>query len=84
MKTITKIPIKKAAGGTAAGDSEQQRQPYQKAESLSSWKMLVGELLLLGDKEKEVFWPFFDVTLRQYIDLRHISQDGSGRSGATN
>jgi len=84
MKTRTKTPIKKTAAGTAAGKMKLQSKAYLKADSLSSWKVLVGELLLLGNKDKKAFWPFFDVTLRQYIDLRLVSQDGSGRSGATN
>ena len=83
MKTKMKLTIKKAAAGTAAGKMKLQDKAYLKADSLSSLKLIIGGLLLFGDKDQKVFWPFFDVTLRQYVDLRLVSQDGSGLPGAT-
>ena len=84
MKMRTKTPIKKAVAGTTAGNIKLHRISYPKAESLSSWKMLIGGLLLFGKKDQKVFWPFFDATLRQYEDLRVVSKNGSDRLGANN
>lgn len=77
------MKTKKAAVLPAAGNIKQQIEPYQNGNSLSSLKLIIGGLLLFGNRQHKGFWPFLDVTLRQYIDLRLISQDGSGRSGAT-
>ena len=57
---------------------------YRKAIPLSSWKMFIGGLLLFGNKSQKVFWPFFDATLRQYLDHRQVSKSGSDKPGAKN
>lgn len=80
-----KTPQKeRAAAPTTAPKCDLPNKPYQRTSQESSMKLIVGGLLLFGDKNKTVFWPFFDVTLRLYIDLRLVSQDGTERSGATN
>jgi hypothetical protein len=75
---------KAAAGARTAAGNKLHRIAYPKIESLTSWKMLVGGLLLFGDKKKKVFWPFFDAMLRHYEDLRLVSQSGPEQPGATN
>jgi len=77
------MKTKKATVLPAAGNIKQQTEPYQNGNSLSSLKLIIGGLLLFGNKDKKVFWPFFNAMLRQYIDLRLASNNGSGRSGAT-
>ena len=77
------MKTKKAAVLPAARKNKQHCKSYPKAESLSSWKMLIGGLLLFGNKNQKVFWPFFDATLRQYEDLRLVSKDASDKPGAT-
>ncbi len=77
------MKTKKAVVGTAK-KNELRNKAYPKAESLSSWKMLIGGLLLFGNKSQKVFWPFFDATLRQYVDLRLASKNASDKPGLTN
>jgi hypothetical protein len=78
------MKTKMTAAETAATKIKLLIEPYQKSEPLSSLKIQIGELLLFGDKEKKVFWPFFDAMLRRYFDLILVSKSGSERSGATN
>jgi hypothetical protein len=64
--------------------NNQLLKAYPKAESVSSLKILVGGLLLFGNKNQKVFWPLFDALLRQYVGLRLISQGGSEQPESTN
>ena len=68
------MKTKIAAAGTAAKQKERHGIAYRKPVPLSSLKILIGGLLLFGNKKQKVFWPFFDATLRQYLDLRLASQ----------
>jgi len=78
---IEAMKMKKAAAVTAATQKKRHSKGYPKADSLSSWKMLIGGLLLFGNKQQKVFWPFFDAMLRQYVDLRISQSAFQGRSG---
>jgi len=74
---------KEAAGLTAARQDECHNELYPSVKSLSSLKILIGGLLLFGNRNQKVFWPFFEATLRQYVNLRVASQSGSDKPGAT-
>ena len=74
----------KAAVLPAAGKSKLLIEPYQKRKRLSSLKLIVGGLLLFGNKKQNAFWPFFDAMLRQYLDLKLASENTSDKPGATN
>jgi len=75
MKTRTKTPEKEgAAARTTALTTEHRNGSYRSAPALSSLKMLIGGLLLFGNKSQKAFWPFFDTTLRQYLDLKLACQ----------
>lgn len=67
----------------ATGQSHFWDKLYPQSESVSSLKILIGGLLLFGDRSQTVFWQFFEVMLRQYVDLRLTSQSESEPSGAT-
>jgi len=73
-----KTPKKeRAVVGAAAQTNKYQNESYQRAESLSNIKLLVGGLLLFGNKNQKAFWPFFEAILWQYVDLRLASQSVS-------
>ena len=79
------IPKRKRAarlGQQAASKTELHKRTYPKDTPLSILKLGIGELLLFGNTSQKVFWPFFNAILRQYIDLRLVSQDGSEQPGA--
>lgn len=63
--------------------NNQLLKQYRKAMPLSTLKLGIGELLLFGNKKQKVFWPFFNAILRQYIDLRMVSQSGTEQPGST-
>jgi hypothetical protein len=70
MRLIMKTPTKKAAAVTAAGKKKLQNETYPKPAQLSSLKMLIGELLIFGNKERKETWWLFETKLRQYVDLK--------------
>ena len=78
------MKTKKAAVAAAAKHYESQNRPYLKSDSASSLRLLIGELLLFGNRRRKVFWPFFDAILRQYIDLRLAAQRASDTPGSAN
>ena len=80
MSAKTEPAVCSGSSPKQTASKNQLQTPYLKAESLSSWKMLVGGILLYGDKKKDVFWPFFEAMLRQYIDLRISQSAFQGRS----
>ena len=61
---------KKAAGLTAA-ENGLLRTSYVKPIPLSRLKMLLGESLLLGDTEQKLFWKFFEIELRTYLEIKY-------------
>jgi len=81
---IEAMRTKKAAGLTAAKYNKRHHKPYPKAESLSTLEMLIGALLLFGNKDQKVFWPFFEAMLLQDISLKLASEKTSHKPGATN
>jgi hypothetical protein len=83
MNVKTEPAVCSGGSPKQTASNNQLTKAYPKTESLSSLKMLIGGLLLFGNKNQKVFWPFFDATLRQYVDLRLISQSGPELSGAT-
>jgi hypothetical protein len=65
-----KTKIKKAAVlQTTAIRNKLHCKPSQKAAELSSLKLKIGHLLLFSKSD----WQKFDLSLRQYIDLKAIS-----------
>ena len=78
------MKTKKAAGLTAAVRKRRHSTAYFRPVSISNIKTIIGGLLLFGDKDRKSFWPFFEVTLRQYMDLRLASQSGSDTPGSAN
>jgi len=77
------MKTKKAAGLTAAKYNKRHNKAYLQAESLSTLEMLIGGLLLLGNRKQKAFWPLLEATLRQYVDLRLTSQHGSDKPEST-
>ncbi len=66
-------------GQQAAGKTEFQHAPYNKAETLSSLTSEIGILLLclqfpLGPELNHIGWGIFERLLRQYIDLGVLPQ----------
>ena len=49
----------------AAGKNHLQRKTYQKAMPVSRLKLVLGELLLFGNKKRSEFWPLFEALLVQ-------------------
>jgi hypothetical protein len=74
----------RAAAPTTALTTKHRNGSYQSAEPLSSLKVLVGGLLLFGNKKQKVFWPFFDATLRLYVDLKLACQSEPEKAESTN
>jgi hypothetical protein len=82
------MKTKKAAAGTAAGNSKQQNKAYPSAESLSSRNLRqeIGILLLclqfpVGRELSQIGWTLFERLLRRYVS-RRISQSAfRGRCG---
>lgn len=73
VKTRRKPPEKVRAARLdqqAATQNNLHSKAYLNAKSKSSLKILIGGLLLFGNKNQKAFWPVFDAILRQYIDLR--------------
>jgi len=68
----------------AATKNHLRNKAYLQVESLSTLEMLIGRLLLFGNKSQKVFWPLLDATLRQYVDLRLASQGVSDKPESTN
>ena len=66
MKVRTKVPNKMTAAGTAAIQKERLNEEYPKSKPLSNQKILLGELLLFGNKSRKAFWDLFEILLRQY------------------
>lgn len=73
----------KAVAGTTAKYDERLNKEYLSVKSLSTLKIIIGGLLLFGNKERRAFWPLFDVLLRQLVDLRLAPKHGSQEPGAT-
>jgi len=78
------MTTKQAVALTTAEQKELHKEAYLKPVRLSSLKLLIGGLLLFGNKEQMVFWPFFEATLRQYIDLTTATQSGLEQPGQAN
>ena len=78
------MKMKKAAVLPAAGTNKLHTIAYRSAPPVSSLKILIGGLLLFGNKSQKVFWPFFDATLRQYLDLKLASQSALEQPESTN
>lgn len=68
------MKTKKAAMLPAAGKIKLHDEAYQKAESLSSLKLQIGELLLFGNKQRKEFWSLFEILLIQYIELKYLGE----------
>jgi len=70
----TKVPIKNAVhrvDGTAG--IKQHCQAYPKDESVSRLNLVIGELLLFGNKQQSEFWPLFEALLVQsYASIPQI------------
>ena len=64
------MKTKKAAASTAAGQKQLQNKTYHKSVQLSSLKMLIGEFLIFGNKQRKEFWWLFEKELRCYVDLK--------------
>lgn len=68
------MKTKKAAASTAAIKRTTHERAYMKAALLSSLKLQVGESLLYlqmsPEKNKQVYWQQFEITLREYVDLK--------------
>ena len=75
MRTRKKPPEKKRAAASMTAPTIKLHQiAYRQTKSLSKTKIIIGGLLLFGDKNEQAFWPFFSAILRQYIDLK-MSED---------
>jgi len=70
MNKNARAGIKKAAGLTAAGQKQLHKESYQKSAQLSSLKILIGEFLLFGNKQRKEFWWLFESKLRNYVDQK--------------
>lgn len=73
MNGRTKTPEKERAAcfaQQAALTNTLHNESYRTAPAMSRLKVLIGGLLLFGNKNQKAFWPLFDATLRQYVDLR--------------
>ena len=67
----TKVPIKKAVHrADGAAGIKRRYESYPQAGSESSLKLLVGEVLLFGNKQRKEFWPFFEALLAQFYQIR--------------
>ena len=70
MNMNTRAPIKNAAGLTAAGEKKLHNGTYSKPARLSNLKILIGEILLFGNKQRKEFWWLFDSKVRQFYELK--------------
>ena len=60
------MKTKKAVVGTAK-KNELHHKVYTKPIMLSSLKILIGEILLFGNKQRKEVWVLFEVLLTQYV-----------------
>jgi hypothetical protein len=92
-----KTPTKKGAAGRdqAARRNGLQNSKYPTRPFLSrgyrefsgrlstgTIREVLGVILLFGNKSQKAFWPLFDATLRQYVDLRLACQSAPGQEPA--
>ncbi len=69
------MKTKKAGAETPAIRNKRHSRPYLKSTPLSSLKIQLGELLLymqrpLNETDRQIYWRQFELSLRQYLDLK--------------
>ena len=66
MRTKTPEKAEAAAWTATAWNQKVLFESYPRAGSESTLKLLIGEVLLFGNKQRNEFWQFFEALLAQF------------------